>query len=146
MGGGGIIGGKNFFRANFVFLRLWRQHPFLQKTKGSTRNPFSPTSPPPLLRRTSMSPPPPLQSNFQVALQIGGGGCMRQAQTHIEGGVLAGLRRLPPQRSESPPSQNGPHGDQCCRLDLSSLPGHLRGCAYSGPWRPTRGQGPFPRL
>ena len=68
--GGGIIGGKNFFRPNFVFLCLWRQHPFLHKTKGPTRNPISPTPPPPpLLRRASMSPPPPPppQSNFQVA-------------------------------------------------------------------------------
>ena len=53
-GGGGIIGGKNFFRPKFVFLRLRRQHPFLHKTKGPTRNPISPT-------------PPPPQSNFQVA-------------------------------------------------------------------------------
>ena len=56
-GGGGIIGGKNFFGPKFVFLRLRRQHPFLYKTKGPTRNPISPT--PPLLRRASMSPPPP---------------------------------------------------------------------------------------
>ena len=55
-GGGGIIGGKNFFGPNFVFLFLWRQHPFLHKTKGPTRNPISQT-PPPLLRRASMSPP-----------------------------------------------------------------------------------------
>ena len=65
--GGEIIGGKNFFGPNFVFLCLWRQHPFLHKTKGPTWNPISPT-PPPLLRRASMSPPPPPpQSNFQVA-------------------------------------------------------------------------------
>ena len=56
MGGGGVIGGKNFFGPKFVFLCLWRQHPFLHKTKGPTRNPISPT--PPLLRRASMSPPP----------------------------------------------------------------------------------------
>ena len=69
MWGGGIIGGKNFFGPDFVFLCLWRQHPFLHKTKGPTRNPISPTPPPPLLRRASMSPPPPPppQSNFQVA-------------------------------------------------------------------------------
>ena len=65
-GGGGIIGGKNFFGPKFVFLRLRRQHPFLHKTKGPTRNPISPT-PPPLLRQASMSPLPPPQSNFQVA-------------------------------------------------------------------------------
>ena len=57
-GGGGIIGGKNFFGPNLVFLCLWRQHPFLHKTKGPTRNPISPTPPPSLLRRASMSPPP----------------------------------------------------------------------------------------
>ena len=45
--GGEIIGGKNFFGPNFVFLCLWRQHPFLHKTKGPTRNPISPTPPPP---------------------------------------------------------------------------------------------------
>ena len=56
-GGGGIIGGKNFFGPNFVFLCLWRQHPFLHKTKGPTRNPISPP-PPSLLRRASMSAPP----------------------------------------------------------------------------------------
>ena len=59
MWGGGIIGGKNFFGPNFVFLCLWRQHPFLHKTKGLTRNPISPTPPPAsLLRRASMSSPP----------------------------------------------------------------------------------------
>ena len=42
-GGGGIFGGKNCFGPKFVFLRLWRQHPFLHKTKGPTRNPISPT-------------------------------------------------------------------------------------------------------
>ena len=52
-GGGGIIGGKDFFGPKFVFLRLRRQHPFLHKTKGPTRNPISP-------------PPPPPHSNFQV--------------------------------------------------------------------------------
>ena len=72
MWGGGIIGGTNFFGPTFVFLRLWRQHPFLHKTKGPTRNPISPT-PPPLLRRASMSPPPPPQSNFQVAMLETGG-------------------------------------------------------------------------
>ena len=59
MWGGGIIGGKNFFGAKSVFLRLWRQHPFLHKTKRPTRNPISPT--PPLLRRASMSAPPPAE-------------------------------------------------------------------------------------
>ena len=75
-GGGGIIGGKNFFGAKFVFLRLQHQHPFLDKAKGPTQNPISPT--PPLLRRASMSPPPPppLQSNFQVALE-----CTHAART-----------------------------------------------------------------
>ena len=56
--GGGIIGGKNLFGPTFVFLRLRRQHPFLHKTKGPTRNPISPI-PPPLLQRASMPPPPP---------------------------------------------------------------------------------------
>ena len=48
---------KTFSGQIFVFLCLWRQHPFLHKTKGPTRNPISPT-PPPLLWRASMSPPP----------------------------------------------------------------------------------------
>ena len=70
LGGGGIIGGKNFFGPNFVFLRLWRQHPFLHKTKGPTRNPISPPPPPPSagVHVTPPPPPPPPQSNFQVAL------------------------------------------------------------------------------
>ena len=64
MGGGGIIGGKNFFGPNFVFLCLWSQHPFLHKTKGPTRNPISPTPPPPSAG-VHVTPTP--QSNFQVA-------------------------------------------------------------------------------
>ena len=64
-GGWGIIGGKNFFGPNFVFLCLWRQHPFLHKTKGQTRNPISPTPPP--SAGVHVTPPPPPQSNFQVA-------------------------------------------------------------------------------
>ena len=76
-GGGGIIGGKRFLGPKFVILHLWRQDPFLQKTKGPTWNPISPTPPPPppaLLRRASMSPPPPppAQRNFQVAQSVGG--------------------------------------------------------------------------
>ena len=71
MWGGGIIGGKNFFGPNFVFLCLWRQHPFLHKTKGPTRNPISPTPPPPSFGgRPCHPPPPPPQSNFQVALDL----------------------------------------------------------------------------
>ena len=65
MWGGGIIGGQNFFGPSFVFLCLWRQHPFLHKTKGPTRNPISPT-PPPVLRRVSMSPPPPRRAIFRL--------------------------------------------------------------------------------
>ena len=65
-GGGEIIGGKNFFGPKFVFLHLWRQHPFLHKTKGPTRNPISPTPPPPPSAGVHVNPPP--QSNFQVAL------------------------------------------------------------------------------
>ena len=34
MWGGEIIGGKNFFGPNFVFLCLWRQHPFLISGNG----------------------------------------------------------------------------------------------------------------
>ena len=60
---------KTFLGQILVFLCLWRQHPFLHKTKGPTRNPISPT-PPPLLRRASMSPPPPPESNFQVAHDV----------------------------------------------------------------------------
>ena len=45
--------------------RLRRQHPFLHKAKGPTRNPISPTPPPPSAG-VHVSPPP--QSNFQVAL------------------------------------------------------------------------------
>ena len=57
-GGGGIIGGKNFFGPNFVFLRLWRQHLFLHKTKGLTRNPISPTPPPPPSAGVHVTLPP----------------------------------------------------------------------------------------
>ena len=63
-----IIGGKNFFGPNFVFLCLWRQHPFLHKPKGPTRNPISPTPPPLPSAGVHVTPPPPPQSNFQVAL------------------------------------------------------------------------------
>ena len=61
--GGGIIGGKNFFGPNFVFLCLWRQHLFLHKTKGPTRNPISPTPPPPSSfgGRPCHPPPPPAE-------------------------------------------------------------------------------------
>ena len=58
MWGGGDYWEKKLFRPKFVFLRLRCQHPFLNKTKGPTRNPISPP-PPPLLRRASMSPPSP---------------------------------------------------------------------------------------
>ena len=70
MWGGGIIGGKNFFGPKFVFLRLRRQHSFLHRTKGPTRNPISPTPPPPSAG-VHVTPHPPPQSNFQVA-QSGG--------------------------------------------------------------------------
>ena len=63
-GGGGIIGGKNFFGPNFVFLCLWRQHPFLHKTKGPTRNPISPTPPPPSFGGRPCHPPPPPAEQF----------------------------------------------------------------------------------
>ena len=63
-GGGGGYWCINLFGTNFVFLRLWRPHPFLQKTKGPTRNPGSPTPPPP---SADVHVPPPPQSNFQVA-------------------------------------------------------------------------------
>ena len=66
-GGGGIIGGKNFFGPKFVFLPLRRQHSFLHKTKEPTRNPISPTLPPPSAGvHVASPPPPPPQSNFQV--------------------------------------------------------------------------------
>ena len=66
---GGIIGGKNFFGPKFVFVRLRRQHPLLHKTKGPTRNPISPTPPPPSAG-VRVTPPPPPQSNFQVAQEV----------------------------------------------------------------------------
>ena len=65
-GGGGIIGGKNFFGPNFVFLRLRRQQPFLHKTKGPTWNPIS-LQPPPSFGGRPCHPP---QSKFQVALLL----------------------------------------------------------------------------
>ena len=72
--GGGIIGGKNFFGPNFVFLCLWRQHPFLHKTKGPTRNPISPTLPPPSAG-VHVTPPPPRRAIFRSprGLRTGGG-------------------------------------------------------------------------
>ena len=57
-GGRGIIGGKNFFGPKFVFLRLRRQHPFLHKPKGPTRNPISPTPPPSSFGGRPCRPPP----------------------------------------------------------------------------------------
>ena len=93
-GGGEIIGGKNFFGPKFVFLCLRRQHPFLHKTNGPTRNPFSPT-PPPLLRRASMSPPPPpprsaiLRSPWTPrAAQRHRSGPKRCGDAHREGGAV----------------------------------------------------------
>ena len=62
---GGIIGGKNFFGPKFVFLRLRRQHPFLDKTKGPTRNPISPTPPPPPSAGVHVTPPPPRRAIFR---------------------------------------------------------------------------------
>ena len=86
MWGGGIIGGKNFFGPNFVFLCLWRQHPFLHKTKGPTRNPISPTPPPPPpsagVRVTPPPPPPPPQNNIQVAQGVCGGPRALGLRTH----------------------------------------------------------------
>ena len=64
MWGGGIIGGKNFFGPNFVFLRLCRQHLFLHKTKGPTRNPISPNPPPPSFGGRPCHPPPPPTEQF----------------------------------------------------------------------------------
>ena len=64
-GGQGIIGGNNF-RTKFC---VRRQHLFLHKTKGPTRNPISPTPPPPSAGVHVTPPPPPPQSNFQVAKQ-----------------------------------------------------------------------------
>ena len=60
--GGDSIGGKNLCEPKFVLLRPRRQHPFLHKTKGPTRNPIS--TPPPLLRRASMLTPPPPTEQF----------------------------------------------------------------------------------
>ena len=70
-GGGGLLVEKTVSGQNFVFLRLWRQHPFLHKTKGPTRNPISPTPPPSFGGRPCHLPAPP-QSNFQVAKPWGG--------------------------------------------------------------------------
>ena len=63
---------KTFSGQNFVFLRL-RQHPFLHKTKGPTRNLISP-------------PPPPPQSNFQVAQRQRQG--MKAQQQAAEAGAV----------------------------------------------------------
>ena len=67
-GGGGIIGGKNFFGPNFVFLCLWRQDPFLDKTKGPTRNPISLTPPPSAGVHVT---PPPRRAIFRLPLSLG---------------------------------------------------------------------------
>ena len=63
-GGGGLLVEKTFSGQNFVFLRLWRQHPFLHKTKGPTRNPISPT-PPPSAGVHVTPPPPPRRAIFR---------------------------------------------------------------------------------
>ena len=59
MWGGKLLVEKTFSGQNFVFLRLRRQHPFLHKTKGPTRNPFSPNPPPSFGGRPCPPPPPP---------------------------------------------------------------------------------------
>ena len=69
-GGGGTIGGKTFFGPNFVFLCLWRQHPFLHKTKGPTRNPISPTPAPPSAGVHATPPPPPRRAIFRLPSSI----------------------------------------------------------------------------
>ena len=61
MWGGEIIVEKKIFGPKFVFLRLRRQHPFLHKTKGPTRNPISPTPPPPSAGVHVTPPPPPAE-------------------------------------------------------------------------------------
>ena len=66
MWGAEIIGGKNFFGPKFVFLRLRRQHPFLHKTKGPTRNPISQT--PPSFGGRPCHPPPPPAEQFSGRL------------------------------------------------------------------------------
>ena len=48
-----------------MFLCLWRQHPFLHKTKGLTRNPISPTPTPPSAG-VHVSPPPPCRAIFRL--------------------------------------------------------------------------------
>ena len=68
-GGGEIVGGKNFFGPKIVFLRLWRQHPFLHKTKGLKRNPISPTPPPPSAGVHVTPPPPPRRAIFRSPYQ-----------------------------------------------------------------------------
>ena len=66
VGGGGDYWWKKLFRAKFfVFLHLWRQHPFLHKTKGQTRNPISPTPPPSFGGRPCHPPPPPRRAIFR---------------------------------------------------------------------------------
>ena len=57
-GGGGLLVEKTFSGQNFVFLGLRRQHPFLHKTKGPTRNPIFPTRP-------CHTPPPPRRAIFR---------------------------------------------------------------------------------
>ena len=64
MWGGGLLVENTFSGQNFVFLRLWRPHPFLHKTKGPTRNPISPTPPPPSAG-VHVTPPPPRRAIFR---------------------------------------------------------------------------------
>ena len=59
MWGGKLLVEKTFSGQIFVFLCLWRQHPFLHKTKGPTRNPISPTPPPSSFGGHPCHPPPP---------------------------------------------------------------------------------------
>ena len=49
-----------------MFLCLWRQHPFLHKTKGPTRNPISPTPSPPSAGVHVNPPPPPRRAIFRL--------------------------------------------------------------------------------
>ena len=60
-------------RGDFVFLRLRRQHPFLHKTKGPTRNPMSPTPPPPAsFGGRPCHPPPPAEQFSGRPVPLGG--------------------------------------------------------------------------
>ena len=92
VGGGKLLVEKTFSGQNLCSCAFGANISSYTKTKGPTRNPFSPT-PPPLLRRASMSPPPPRRAILRSpwtpgAAQRHRSGSKRCGDAHREGGAV----------------------------------------------------------